>query len=545
MTDETFGTWLHTQLDTSLEEVRLSLQDERGWLTPDQLGDDTEYTFTLRDNGRNPAEQHHLLTDSAGELRHERWIHYEYVQAGVEEAEFRTRLILELPLNTESICDRATESITLTAEGIQALEAHEAIRSTSADRVAGLDTQKRELRQFLQMSNVEWGLADRTGMLLEGPPGTGKTELVIETCQEEYSTMPVTISGPEILSKWVGESERSLRKKFDEARNADTNVLYIDEIDAIARSRSEASQEHSAQLVAQLLVLLDGVDAKTDDAPKVIASTNLSEVLDPALLRPGRLGNEPISFPRPDHHQRQAIIHHYIEQVRRRNPGHLTTPLQELAEQPTRSKLLTELGEETEGFTGADIEDVFIEAAVNAQSVEEGQKSLSIDIVRDVIKEREIHRTDFYDVQWLVETEKPKNTISFEGSGNIAIVDDDVEVDPRDLANAWAAKLNDSRSEPLCFREVTLSQLLTQDAGETRDRIVEVFQRNADDGLCVYIDGLPRLLQMEDRTTLADTALEAIHEQLLRWNEDNLLLHGNSGESVSRLSGQYRDYTVK
>jgi transitional endoplasmic reticulum ATPase len=544
MTDETFGTWLLAQLtDSSLREVHLSLQDERGWLAPDQLkhSDDDTYTFT-RDDGGNPTEHYHLVTNDTGDLERECWRRYEYTEAGEHSAEFRTQLILELPPD-DDILDWMTDSVSLTAGEFRELVAHDAVQSVAAGRVAGLDRQKHDLQEFLRMSNAEWGLADRTGILLEGPPGTGKTELVIETCQEEYNAMPVTISGPEILSKWVGESERLLRKKFDEAQNTDSNVLYIDEIDAIARSRSEASQEHSAQLVAQLLVLLDGVDAKTEDAPKVIASTNLAEVLDPALLRPGRLGNQPISFPHPDDKQRQAIIHHYVEQIRRRNPEHLQTDLQEVAKHPTRSRLLSELSELTDGFTGADIEDVFIEAAVKAQTGSDEGQQLTASSIRALIDDRDIQHSNFYTDQELPFSKSARRTVRFASAGDVAVIDEDDPVSPESIADAWVRE----RDEPSQsrFREATLTDLLVQDPTDTRDRIVEIFQRNADDGLCLYIAGLPRLMQMKEHTSLANLAVETIHEQLLQWNTENLLLHDmtTEQESSGRLAGEYREYT--
>lgn len=240
------------------------------------------------------------------------------------------------------------------------------------NRVAGLDEERKDLETFLESDDEDWGLSEPTGLLLEGPPGTGKTELVMEVCEELYGSIPVTISGPEILSKWVGESERLLREKFTEARRRDDNkVLYIDELDAIAQSRSESSDSYSAQLVAQLLVLLDGVEAKEqreadEDPLKVVASTNLAEVVDPALRRPGRLGSRPIQFGRPSRSAREAILHHYLEQVWASADGSLDPGLTDFVK-TGNSEAVSDLVNETKQFTGAEIEDVVQDAVQRVQ----------------------------------------------------------------------------------------------------------------------------------------------------------------------------------
>ena len=240
-----------------------------------------------------------------------------------------------------------------------------------ADHVAGLEEEKEEVLDFLRGIDKDFGLSEQTGIILQGSPGTGKTELVREICKERYGSVPVTISGPEILSKWVGESERTLRNKFAEARNENHKVLYIDELDAIGRARKDSTESYTAQIVAQLLVLLDGVGAKTraenaevdDRSLKVLASTNEPDVVDEALRRPGRLGNRPVRFEKPDEVERKAILHHYLEKIRASRDGSLGSELEAFVTEgePTGSVRRVK-GDDTEGFTGADIEDWVIES---------------------------------------------------------------------------------------------------------------------------------------------------------------------------------------
>src|SRR5262249_28311523 len=123
------------------------------------------------------------------------------------------------------------------------------------------------------------------------------------------------VSGPEILSRWVGQSEENLRRVFERARQFAPSVVLIDELDSLAPRRGRLSQHHEVQLLSQLLVLLDGLEARGRVA--VVATTNRLEAIDAALLRPGRFDYH-IEVPRPDRAGRAAILRLSLDKLKRR-----------------------------------------------------------------------------------------------------------------------------------------------------------------------------------------------------------------------------------
>jgi len=145
------------------------------------------------------------------------------------------------------------------------------------------------------------------GILFTGPPGTGKTHLARIIANQAGANF-YDISGPSIVSKWVGDTEDLLRKIFDHAKNADSgkSIIFFDEIDSIAESRTGDSHEASRRLVAQFLTLMDGFDS-SKNATVVIAATNRADALDPALTRPGRFDWE-IEFGLPTILDRLEIL---------------------------------------------------------------------------------------------------------------------------------------------------------------------------------------------------------------------------------------------
>ncbi len=183
------------------------------------------------------------------------------------------------------------------------------------------------------------------GVLFTGEPGSGKTMLAQIIAYESGAEF-YRISGPEIFSKWVGQTEELLRKLFEKAANSDKAIIFFDEIDSVAAQRDDASHESSTRVVAQLLTLMDGFTSNANVV--VIAATNRPQDLDVALLRPGRFDWE-IHFPYPDKADREDIL---IKAARR-----LKTQ-DSLPHQAIAAK--------TEGWSAAELAAILTEAALLA-----------------------------------------------------------------------------------------------------------------------------------------------------------------------------------
>ena len=147
------------------------------------------------------------------------------------------------------------------------------------------------------------GVDPPKGVLLHGPPGTGKTRLAQAVANESDASF-FAINGPEIMGSGYGESEKALRQVFDEATKSSPAIIFIDEIDSIAPKRDRVPGEAEKRLVAQLLTLMDGLEARANLV--VIAATNRPDAIDEALRRPGRFDRE-IVIGVPD--EKLALIH--------------------------------------------------------------------------------------------------------------------------------------------------------------------------------------------------------------------------------------------
>ncbi|MCS7107420.1 MAG: CDC48 family AAA ATPase [Acidilobaceae archaeon] len=216
--------------------------------------------------------------------------------------------------------------------------------------IGGLEEVKQELREA-----VEWplrrpdvfekmGVRAPRGVLLYGPPGTGKTLLAKAVATESGANF-IAIRGPEILSKWVGESEKAVRKVFERARQVAPAVIFFDEIDSIASARGYRFDSGvTDRIVNQMLTEMDGIQVLKNVV--VLAATNRAELIDPALLRPGRF-DRIIYVPPPDKAARKEIFKIHLRLV------------------PLAGEVdLDRLAELTEGYTGADIEAVVREAVM-------------------------------------------------------------------------------------------------------------------------------------------------------------------------------------
>jgi len=183
--------------------------------------------------------------------------------------------------------------VVLNPEAIEVKE--DAISEVSYEDIGGLEEEITKVREMIELPLKHPEIFERLGVeppkgvLLHGPPGTGKT-LLAKAVANETNAHFILINGPEIMSKYYGQSEENLRKKFEEAEKNAPSIVFIDEIDAIASKREETKGEVERRVVAQLLALMDGL--KSRGKVVVIAATNVPNILDPALRRPGRFDRE-------------------------------------------------------------------------------------------------------------------------------------------------------------------------------------------------------------------------------------------------------------
>ena len=258
------------------------------------------------------------------------------------------------PTGTVVITDSTTIQISETpAEQITTgpAGAADGVPSITYEDIGGLDDELDQVREMIELPMrhpelfQQLGIEPPKGVLLHGPPGTGKT-LMAKAVANEIDAHFETISGPEIMSKYYGESEEQLRDVFEEADENAPAIVFIDEIDSIAAKREEAGGDVERRVVAQLLSLMDGLEER--GRVTVIAATNRVDAIDPALRRGGRFDRE-IEIGVPDKDGRKEIL-----QVHTRG-----MPLSDAVD-------LDQYAENTHGFVGADLESLTKEAAMNA-----------------------------------------------------------------------------------------------------------------------------------------------------------------------------------
>ncbi len=272
------------------------------------------------------------------------------------------RVLPEMDLEQEMIPPEVLEKLVVTRGDFEASlkvvepsalrEVMIEIPRVTWDDIGGMAQVKRELREA-----IEWplkypetfkrmGITPPKGILLYGPPGTGKT-LVAKAVASESAANFISIKGPSILSKWVGESERAIRETFRKARQAAPSIVFLDELDAICPRRGMSADSHvSERMVTQLLTELDGLEELKDVV--VIAATNRPDMIDTALIRPGRIDRQ-LLISAPDAREREEILRIHTRGM----PLAADVDIRDIARR-------------TDGYVGSDLASVCREAAMLA-----------------------------------------------------------------------------------------------------------------------------------------------------------------------------------
>ena len=281
------------------------------------------------------------------------------------------------PSNGPAIIDSHSEFLIGTAPK----HADRSVPRINYEDIGGLRDEIQKVREMIELPMRHPEIFDRVGIeaprgvLLYGPPGTGKT-LLAKAVANETNANFFSIGGPEIMSKFYGESEERLRDTFKQAQESAPSIIFIDEIDSIAPKREEVSGDVEKRVVSQLLTMMDGLESRGKVV--VIGATNRPDALDPALRRPGRFDRE-IEIGIPDQQGRLEILEIHTRGM----------PLTEEVDLESVAKI-------THGFVGADLESVCRESAMRSlrrvlPEINLEQSKIPIEILNKI----KITRTDF------------------------------------------------------------------------------------------------------------------------------------------------------
>ncbi len=256
------------------------------------------------------------------------------------------------------------------------------IPSVSYEDIGGLKKEIQKIREMVELPLrhpelfQRLGIEPPKGVLLYGPPGTGKTLLAKAVASESDANF-YYIGGPELVSKFVGESEERLRKLFKEAKENAPSVIFMDELDAIAPKREEAQGEVERRMVSQLLTLMDGLSSRGQVI--VIGATNRPNAIDQALRRPGRFDRE-IEIGVPDREARKEILEIHTRHM----------PL-------AKDVVLKKIADLTYGYTGADLSSLCKEAAMKSLRRILPKLNLEEPIPPEILETLEVTQEDFLD----------------------------------------------------------------------------------------------------------------------------------------------------
>jgi transitional endoplasmic reticulum ATPase len=268
--------------------------------------------------------------------------------------------------------------VTLNPKAIEISD--ETIPELNYEDIGGLGEEITKIREMVEipMKHPEifekLGIEPPKGVLLYGPPGTGKTLLAKAVASESDANF-ILLNGPEVMSKYYGESEKKIRDIFEEAEKTSPTIIFIDELDAVAPKREETMGEVERRVVSQILTMMDGM--KSRGKVIVIGATNRINSIDPALRRPGRFDRE-IAINAPDKEGRLAVLKIHTRGM----------PL-------TKDVNLDELASVTHGFVGADLESLSKEAAMNVlrkylpQMKLDGEEQIPPNILEKLIVKQE------------------------------------------------------------------------------------------------------------------------------------------------------------